>query len=78
MNSDDVREAILNHTALRLAGLAGAERREAATVRRHYLTGMLELARRLEVPAELLAFLEQHREYLAQEIERLSGAWPGP
>jgi hypothetical protein len=74
MNTQDIRAAILNHTALQLAGLAGAERKDAATVRRHHLTGMLELARRLEVSAELLAFLEHHREYLGQEIERLKGA----
>jgi len=71
MNTEDTRQAILNHTALHLAGLAGAERKVAATVRRHHLTGMLELARRLDLPSELLAFLEQHREYLGQEIERL-------
>jgi hypothetical protein len=74
MNTQDICAAILNHTALHLAGLAGAERRQAATVRRQHLTGMLELAGRLDLPAELLAFLEQHREYLRQEIERLKGA----
>ena len=72
MNTQDIHAAILNHTALHLAGLAGAERRQAANARHHHLTGMLELARRLELPTELLAFLEQHREYLEQEIERLN------
>jgi len=73
MPTSDLQQAILNHTVLHLAGLAGAERREAAGARSQQLAGMIELARRLAVPESLHAFLEQHRDHLRRELDRIDG-----
>jgi hypothetical protein len=62
MNRAAILEAIQQLTLLKLAGLEGAERREALHSRIMQLAGMLELARAVEIldPA-LLDRLEMHR-----------------
>jgi len=60
---DEVQTAILNHTALKLAGLKGTDYQRALEYRRSEVTGMLELARRINHPL-LLRFLMSHHDAL--------------
>lgn len=69
MNPDELKDAILHHTVLILAGTQGEERRYALQSRYHQLTGMLELARNLQLDTSFIAFLEQQRNRLRAQIE---------
>ena len=62
--------AIVNHTTLKLA--AAREDKiywQAALHRHHEIIGMIELARRLDLPALMIAALEEHRDRLAVREE---------
>ena len=54
---EEIQTAILNHTALKLAGVEDAERFQVMLNRQQQLGGMLELARRLN-DHRLVRFLE--------------------
>ena len=68
-NLDEIQLAIENHTILKLAGVQFPERLKALEDRSQQLTGMLELARRLNVQTKFIRFLERHRQVLLQEID---------
>ena len=67
-DTDDFQMAVLNHTALQLAGLKGDARAHALRQRTQQILGMLELARRLDDDS-LVQFLESHRDALLHMIE---------
>ena len=62
---NEVLTAITNHTALKLA-VAREDKTywQAALYRHHEVIGMIELARQLDLPALLIAALEEHRDHL--------------
>ena len=64
---DEVQAAILNHTALKLAGLKDADYQRALEWRCSEVSGMLELARGINHPA-LLRFLMTHHNALRHMI----------
>ena len=66
-DTDDFQMAVLNHTALQLAGLHGDARAHALRQRTQQIIGMLELARRLGDDA-LVHFLDMHRDALLNLI----------
>ena len=65
---EEVQTAILNNTALKLAGLDGAQRYQTLQQRSQQLGGMLELARKLN-DHRLVRFLEAHKDALTRLIE---------
>lgn len=68
LNPSDFQIAVLNHTALQLAGLTGDERAHVLRQCTQQIIGMLELARRLGDDA-LVHSLESHRDALLHMIE---------
>ena len=70
----DIQQAILNHTTLQCAGYSDPkEYSKAVNDRILQIAGMLELARRVPVDAELITFLEIHRDNLVTAIEMQPG-----
>jgi hypothetical protein len=66
----DILTAIANHTTLILASAKQTGTYwQAALHRHHQIIGMLELARQLELPALMIAALEEHRDRLAVRDE---------
>jgi hypothetical protein len=70
----DVREAIVQHTILMLAGTVGFERDYAMHNRCNQLAGMVELACRLALPASLIEFLKAEFEAMARRCAEREAA----
>ena len=66
-DTEDFQMAVLNHTALQLAGLTGDARAQVLERRTQQLIGMLELARRLG-DDDLVHALASHRDALLHMI----------
>ena len=70
----EIQQAIINHSTLQCAGYSDPkEYSKAVNDRILQLAGMLELARRVPVDAELITFLEIHRDNLVTAIKLQPG-----